>query len=315
MYNNEIKEQFIEEYLHSRAVQETSIRALFKKTEKFEVSHEKDICTFTLEEIVHMFDSFNAKTVAAILFYNYVLKAYVAYCDYNNLFDVSNAVNEVTYQMLREDISFDKTTFYSLEQINDIINSLFNWSDKAIVRCMWEGICGARAKDITSITLDMLDLDNGIIRLSDERCAPATDELLHTLVMAIQETEYVCYSRTRTIYKRTERNNCVYKETSSAHGKTTPAKKYYWVYRKMCAMKNFFELNDSFTMHNIVESGMLHNIKRQINPNETLRQFLYSEQGKRLCDQYCPTSPYNKALVDRLCDKYYNEFKRGDDIE
>ena len=51
MFNKEQKETFIKEYLRSKVVAETSIYAVFKKTEPFEKELNKDASKFIRDEI------------------------------------------------------------------------------------------------------------------------------------------------------------------------------------------------------------------------------------------------------------------------
>ena len=55
MYNEEQKENFIKEYLKSKVIAETSLYAILKKTEPFEIENNKDVSDFTKDEILDMF--------------------------------------------------------------------------------------------------------------------------------------------------------------------------------------------------------------------------------------------------------------------
>ena len=52
MYQSEMKEGFIEDYLRSRFVARTSLNSLFKKTEPFEKENGKDCSQFNENEIL-----------------------------------------------------------------------------------------------------------------------------------------------------------------------------------------------------------------------------------------------------------------------
>lgn len=55
MYNEEQKENFIKEYLKSKVIADTSLYAILKKTEPFEIENNKDVSDFTKDEILDMF--------------------------------------------------------------------------------------------------------------------------------------------------------------------------------------------------------------------------------------------------------------------
>ena len=79
MYNKEMKEGFIKDYLRSRVIQKTTLYALFKKTAPFEENLKKDCSEFTVEEILKMYKEFEARSHNVLLNYNVILKAYCAW--------------------------------------------------------------------------------------------------------------------------------------------------------------------------------------------------------------------------------------------
>ena len=76
MYNQEQKESFIGEYLRSKVIAETSLYAILRKTEPFEIEFGKDASDFTKDEIIDMFARFKAKSINSLLNYCVILKHY-----------------------------------------------------------------------------------------------------------------------------------------------------------------------------------------------------------------------------------------------
>lgn len=76
MFNEAQKETFIKEYLRSKVIAETSLYAIFKKTEDFEEKLNKDVSKFTRDEILDMLAKFKAKSINSLLNYTIVLKHY-----------------------------------------------------------------------------------------------------------------------------------------------------------------------------------------------------------------------------------------------
>ena len=60
MYQNEMKEGFIEDYVRSRVVARTSLYSLFRKVETYENKLGKDCGQFTKEEIINMYVDFKS---------------------------------------------------------------------------------------------------------------------------------------------------------------------------------------------------------------------------------------------------------------
>ena len=89
-YNEEVKTQFINDYMRSRVVAETSLSGLFNKTAAIEEEKDKDCSEFTQDEILDMYRRFNAKSVHVLENYNVHLKSYVGFCMYKGLCTENN---------------------------------------------------------------------------------------------------------------------------------------------------------------------------------------------------------------------------------
>lgn len=60
MYQNEMKEGFIEDYVRSRVVARTSLYSLFRKVKPYENKLGKDCSQFIKEEIINMYVDFKS---------------------------------------------------------------------------------------------------------------------------------------------------------------------------------------------------------------------------------------------------------------
>ena len=163
MYQSEMKEGFIEDYLRSRFVARTSLNSLFKKTEPFEKENGKDCSQFNENEILKMYTEFNAKTIYVLMNYNTILKAYCAWKKYYHKENTTNAYNNLTIEMLKPCVSQNSVMFLSREEITNIENQIYNWTDRAIIECLWEGISGPSMIDLVSINKKMIDTENKIL--------------------------------------------------------------------------------------------------------------------------------------------------------
>jgi hypothetical protein len=82
MYQKEMKEGFIEDYLRSRVVSKTSLYGLFRKLEYFETEKKKDCNQFTTEEVLQVFTNFQSRSVYTLLNDVVILQAYCRYMRY-----------------------------------------------------------------------------------------------------------------------------------------------------------------------------------------------------------------------------------------
>ena len=149
MYGDDQKEKFIEEYLRSKVVALTSLYAIFKKTEKFEEKLDKDVSEFNKDEILLMLKSFHSKSINSLLNYIVILKHYSRW--------VTGTVGQNDYELIsKKDVEnlVDKnaSVLITREDLDEIEENLLNWSDKAIVELLWEGIAGKNMSDIYVIS-------------------------------------------------------------------------------------------------------------------------------------------------------------------
>lgn len=291
MYQSEMKEGFIEDYLRSRFVARTSLNSLFKKTEPFEKENGKDCSQFNENEILKMYTEFNAKTIYVLMNYNTILKAYCAWKKYYHKENTTNAYNNLTIEMLKPCVPQNSVMFLSREEIINIENQIYNWTDRAIIECLWEGISGPSMIDLVSINQKMIDTENKILYFPDGRLVKLTDRLYDLLTKAFDEKEYVCYSKDLMVIKLNGENK-LYKKLENTHARDSNDKYFRWVYRKVRNCRDHVGM-PGLTMKNIQTSGMYYYLCRGIQETGLdLRSFLKSEDGECLMDKYGFQSKY-----------------------
>lgn len=291
MYQSEMKEGFIEDYLRSRFIARTSLNSLFKKTEPFEKENEKDCSQFNENEVLKMYVEFNAKTVYVLMNYNTILKAYCAWKKYYHKEDTTNAYYNLTIEMLKSCVRPDSVTFLSREEITNIENQIYNWTDRAIIECLWEGISGPSMIDLVSINEDMVDYERNVLNFPDGRSVELTDRLCNLLIRTFSEEEYVCYSKNLKVVKLIGGKG-LYKELENAHAPDSNDKYFRWVYRKVRNCRDHVGM-PRLTMKNIQTSGMYYYLCQGMQETGLdLRNFLKSGNGERLMDKYGFKSKY-----------------------
>lgn len=133
----------------SKVVAETSLYAVFRKTEPFEEEINKDASIFTIEEILNMFAKFKAKSVNSLLNYNIILKHYSRFV----LKEVgTNAYESIVKSDVANLVDNTANILLTREELDDVEVQLLNWVDKAIVELLWEGVSGKNMNDIYSVT-------------------------------------------------------------------------------------------------------------------------------------------------------------------
>lgn len=294
MFNKAQKETFIKEYLRSKVIAETSLYAIFKKTEDFEEKLNKDVSKFTRDEILDMLAKFKAKSINSLLNYTIVLKHYSRF--------VFGAVGTNSYESIgKADVAdmVDKNANILLtrEELDDIEVQLLNWVDKAIIELLWNGVAGKNMEDIYSVSEDCVQ--GNILRVNEKEF-PMTDRLKELLPKAFAETELMSYGNTMRVIEVNGKGK-IYKERPNARGIDAPDIRFRWVYRKIQIFRDYLDM-PGLTMKNIAASGLWHYLQLCIEKTKLdLRTFLRTKEGKELAMRYGFSESY---YIDNICQKY-----------
>jgi len=301
-YNEEAKAEFIKDYMRSRIVAATSLSAIFNKTSDFERKYDRDCSEFTKEEILDMYRKFGAKSKSVLENYNVYLKHYTAFRIYHKQIDNENVYNEINKDAIKEciDPEIQNQLYITREELDDIENELFNFTDKAIIEALWNGISGKSMSDLVSLNRSMFSEDKRSLIFPDGRIIPISEKLSEYLDKAFSETEYLCYGNTIRVDKLNGYDT-LYKERFNAFAGTSNDVKFRWVYRRFQNYRKQVDM-PMLTMKNIQASGLLHKIKEGMLKNDcSMREFLYTDEGKQLALQY---GYKQNHYVDVIHDKF-----------
>ena len=300
MFNSDIKESFIKDYLRSRVVARTSLYSLFRKTEPFEKVNNKDCSQFTQDEVLSMYRDFKAKSVYVLLNYNTILKAYCAWKRYYQKEATTESYNNIIIELVKPCVPKDANKFLSREEITNIESKLYNFTDRAILECLWEGISGPSMMDLISINKSMLNAKDKALYFPDGRVVQLTDKLHKLLIRAFDETEYMCYGESLRV-KKLIGIGSLYKERDNAHAADSSDKAFRWVYRKVQNFRDHVGI-PGLTMKNIHISGMYHYLCNGMQETGLdLKSFLKSDDGKELAIKYGFDSEF---YVDNLAHRF-----------
>lgn len=290
MFDKEQKETFIKEYLKSKVVAQTSLYAVFKKTEPFEEKLRKDASQFTREEILNMFAQFKAKSVNSLLNYAIILK------HYSRLICGDNEYESIVKADVVDLIDKGGNILLSREELDDIEAQLLNWSDKAIVELLWEGVSGKNMLDIYSVSEECIQ---GNILCVNGKEFQITDRLKELLPKAFAEIELMSYGNTMRIIE-VDGKGRLYKKRGNTRGVDSDDQKFRYFYRRIQIFRDYLDI-PGLTMKNIQSSGLWHYL--QLGMKETklgIREFLKTAQGEQLAKQY----GFSDYYVDSIAQKY-----------
>lgn len=297
---NDIKKEFIKEYCRSRIVSETSLNGVLNRVQSIERDVGKEITEFSQEEILNMFRKFNLTSVNTLQNYNNYLRAY---CDFV-VYKTNNGTNHFTginKEMLKTCIDEDirKNKYITYEHLKQIEEDLLNYTDAAILECLWNGIAGKELSDLTHLEREQLDEDKMEISLKSGKVIKIYTRLYKLLGGAFKETDLVCYGETTRV-KKVNGYGKLYKVRDNAY-KDSDSVRFRWVYRKIMIIREYVGL-PNMSMKTLQGSGMLYYIKQGMEKTGLgFREFLGTKSGEKIMEQY---GFMNENRINVVYDKF-----------
>ncbi len=302
MYQNEMKEGFIKDYLRSRVIQKTTLYGLFRKIEPYEKELSKDVSQLNKEEALAMYIGLKARSVYTLMNDNTILKAYCAWVQHYHGLENSIAYEDISIDDLKLCIDKNASKLLSREESHEIEDQLLNWTDKAILQCLFEGISGQSMRDITELNNSMLDMANNRLVFPDGRVFNISSRLCELLDEAFQEEIYICYGETLRA-KKLQGKGKLFKERDNAYAEDSDDKRFRMVYRKIQVIRNHVGIKE-LTMKNIAASGFVYYLRNQLNNTGLgLKEYLRTESGKQLMERYGYCSEFR---IDNIIHRFQN---------
>ena len=300
MYQSKMKEGFCESYLRSRVIQKTSLYGFFRKTASYEEKLNKDVCEFTKDEALEMYRWLKSRSVYTLLNDNVILKAYCAWRKYYHGMETESAYEDITIEDLKPCVDTKASKLLSREEISDIEDRLLNYTDAAIVECLFQGISGQSMRDITELNEHMLDKENKCLIFTDGRVFDITDRLCDMLEKAFQEDTYICYGETLRTKKLIGKGK-LFKERDNMHAADSDDRRFRAVYRKIQVIRDYVGIKE-LTMKGIAAAGMAHALRENLaKTGQNLKEFLQSPLGEQLMDRYGYQSEFR---IDNVVHKF-----------
>ena len=186
------------------------------------------------------------------------------------------------------------------DEVTEIEDQLYNWTDRAIIEALFEGLSGNSMRDLTGVELSMIDEKEKQLVLPDGRVFDLSDRLCDMLIKACNEYEYVCYGDTLKV-KKLFGGKAIYKERDNAHAADSDDKFFRWVYRRIMSCRKFVGI-ESLTMKNLQTAGMTYYLQQGLESTGLgIKEFLLTETGQKLMDKY---NYFSEHRVDNVVARY-----------
>ena len=305
MFNNEIKERFLNEIDINKYPPRWWER-VFEKTEWFEEKYGKDLYSFTTNEIIEFYKFLSLNSLSSLNVYNSNLIRYGNWALLNNMiFDGQNHFTELDNELLNTciDKASIEQSIISYEKLCELTNQFSYQRDKYIIYALFEGIKGKEYTEIINLTASNINTIEHTATLCSGRTIPISDRFVSICQLALKEDEYSIYDRRgyEKKYHLISYEDRIYKEFPNSRGiKTSQA-----VYRNIKRAIGYLGLSKNITANSIMTSGMIYYFNKkakelEINTIELLNNLEYKNERDIIFDKY----NFNNQVKKRFMIQY-----------
>lgn len=287
MYNQDIKERYINEKNQTTISSKGYLQGIFKKSEPFEKENRKDLCNFSFYEIENLYKTLNYSSIDTLYTLNSAYSLYTNWAINNNLVeDSQNHFLEFSRQILLSYINkvVQKRKVVSRSQVITMIDDLPNACDQFVLLGTFEGLSGAQYKEL--INAKVSDIHGNEIDLCTGRTIHVSDRLIGIAEESNETLEY--YAMTNKMERVTNfiDNGCIIKDFSNQKEGVSDWQMGRRIYNKF--MRSFNYLGTTWLIpHDLFVSGQIDMILRRSKElNISPRDYIYSPRLTEVNKQY-----------------------------
>ena len=311
MSENEIN-SFIEEYGRSRVIIETSVRAALNRAMEFEDRFEKPFYEFNQDEILEMYESAHAISDRSLQNTNLTLKHAARWMLDKKKLNIKSQYENMTKELIQEcvDTKRKASLILTKDELEKIQNELLNWTDKAILLLLFEGVGGHMLKELMFMDWNQVSRQDLKIYFRSGKTIDITLEDYELLRRAFQEDELMSFGTTSRVSK--VKSLGIYKarfnslsDNDDVTNEGDIERRYRYAQRRLILISK--DLGVTLTSGSVQESGFLHYIKEGMqNSGLDFLEFIKTEECKALARRY---DLYTELYVQIVKEKFYKYFQ------
>lgn len=313
MYTTELEvESFLDEYKRSRVVVETTVRAILNRALEFEQKFQKPFYEFAVDEILEMYKSAHAISDRSLQNTNLILKHASRWMIDAKKLNIKGFYEDITKELILGcvDTNRKKNMVLTKDELTEIQGELLNWTDKAILFLLFEGVGGYMLKELMFMDWDQVSRKDLKIYFRSGKTIDITTEEYELLRNAFQEEELISFGTTNRVSR--VKSLGIYKarfnSLSDNDDITNPSdveRRYRFCQRRFMLITK--DLGINITSGSIQESGFLHYIKKGMQETELdFLQYIKTEACKSLARRY---DLYTDLYVQIVKEKFFQYFQ------
>lgn len=305
-------ERFLNEYARSRVIVIASVRAVLNRALEFERKFQKAFYEFTIDEVVEMYKSAHTISDRSLQNANLTLKHAARWIIDEQKLNIQSVYENITKEVIQGCVDSGRkdSLILSKENLTEIQNNLLNWTDKAILLLLFEGVGGNMLKELMFIDWNQISKKDLKIYFRSGKVVDITEEQYGVLKRAFQEEELVSFGVTKRISK--VKSLGLYKARFNSLSDNYNIKdagdverRYRFAQRRLILISK--DLGVTITSSSVQESGFLHYIKEGMQRSGLeFLQYIKTEECKTLARRY---DLYTELYVQVVKDKFFKYFQ------
>ncbi|MGM7720699.1 phage lytic cycle repressor MrpR family protein [Metabacillus sp. Hm71] len=251
MYNSEKKNGFLSNYEGST---KTTYKWFFEKSSELECKLNKDLSSFSLDDISTLMRMINPITKTSAQSYGRIITSYIKWIKGFKI-DLNN---EFFYQFVNNVVK----KYWTDKEIELIENKLVNAQDAVIIRLIFEGINGFEHSEIRNIKREDVNFENKNITVYDDKRGKRIVKVSERCISLIREAfdQEIYFNKNGDAVGKRDKSTLYMNDylIRKAKSKTTFDGKVdkHQIYRRLSSISSLIN-NKNFKAEKIEKSGML----------------------------------------------------------
>lgn len=272
MFNEDLKLRYLDESEGRYVGIRYYMNNQFTKIEDTEERLGKDLCNFTVTDILDYYRTLCTSSLSYLIAINSQFKMYTQWCQSQNLvYDNQNHYDELDHEVLTTCVNYglSQLQIISRDDLLSAITMLDNPSDAFLCLALFEGICGLRCEELLHLYVN--DFHDGCVDLCSGRRLPVSLKLESLAIDSATTYEYFTFNDLGNpkgaCYDLSD--NRVIKRFRNA---TTCSSEHHNLYRKLVKIKNAIG-SEAISAGLLQESGRIDMIKSIMkNKNQSIEE-------------------------------------------
>lgn len=288
MYNQDLKLRYKQEKESYTTVAAYYFNSLFKKTEPFEESLDKDISNFTTYEIINMYKTLSIMSLDTISTMNSNLSMYTQWCIQQNLVnDFQNHFLEINREMMASFVNkyAMNQKVVSRDKIIEWCNQMPNPSDAFCLLALFEGLKGSGYLEIAYARME--DFENNVFTSYQGRQIEVSNELINFAILSNETLEYQSITREMKHSVDLIDNGRIIKDYPNVRANESLPILRRRIQTKLVRIFDYLGILNWMNGNDVRMSGVIHLINSNSKKmNVTGKQYLYGDGLKEIKKQY-----------------------------